>query len=110
MFTPDKLSTEDRALFLEIGPDEVWQRVQNLSSWNRYTTIAQIPDYDRSLTPAQAIAWAKFAESLGRDALVDGHLIKVEKDETAKVRAVLSSERAERARAEREAEKAKAED
>jgi hypothetical protein len=88
MFQLDQLSDRDQALYLELGPDEVTSRMAALSAYD--------------------IAWAKFAESLGKDVVVDGRDIKIIKDDQALAETVLRTARNERYardRAEREAAK-----
>ncbi len=59
----------------DLGFDEIERRVEELSSFYKFDSVASIYD-SRALTPDQAIQWAKFAQSLGKEYLINGSLIQ----------------------------------
>jgi hypothetical protein len=54
----------------ELGFDEMERRTEKLHRYYKWDTVATIYG-DRTLTPEQAIAWAKFAQTLGKDHVIN---------------------------------------
>ncbi len=87
---PDDLT----AILSELGIPEVNRRIDDLSDYYKWDTVATHYGLDGSLTPAQLIAWAKFAETLGKEFVIgrDGE-VKRPKGRDELVKLVLIQER-----------------
>ena len=74
----------------ELGFDEMEHRAEKLHRYYKWDTVATIYG-DRTLTPEQAIAWAKFAQTLGKDHVINN--TEIQKPRAWKSRCSRSSRR-----------------
>lgn len=95
-------TTEEIQMAHTMGSADLNQQVRDVPSYNRYDTIASTYS-NEPFTPAQMVAWANFAKTLGDGIVISGQAIQRLKtrDDLARdivARAVRQVERAEKER------------
>jgi hypothetical protein len=95
---------EETSVLTEMTIPEVLRRIPELSEYETYETVASAYRYiNTPFTPAQAIAWARFAETLGKDVVLSNQEIRRPLSRSELARAVVHREIQRRARAARAA-------
>jgi hypothetical protein len=97
--TPYVWDDELTQVRLELGDDEIARRVDDLTDYHANDAVVTVHGgYEVTLTPAQALALAELALTLGDDLIIIGGSIKRRKPLEQRIWQVCENERARRER------------